>query len=541
MTAWRAFLVLTLALLVAGRGLTAEPAVGTELVYLGQTQLLRVRVRVDLEGQPLEARWRDALQRLFCYLDRNDDGFLDRDEASRAPTPLRSRQLGWGYFFAAPPTSNEWLLPPGNSATTRLSFNQMLAQYERHGCGPLHVAVAVSPTSALLTRGLLRHLDTNRDGTIDAAEGQFLEKALSTLDHNADELIAPAELVDGMVYPGIRTNRLLTSLTAATSVSPKDTTSNFLLLPASEQNDAWTRTVLQRRDRNGDHHLDHAEAGLTGAVFKPLDANGDGLLDHTELLAWHRLPPDRELHIQLGQGTDAVLDWQAFPAGPRQKIAGEFLQVPLEKTRVTIAAAATSLSADYEAAQRTARQRFQEADSNKDGVLDPTEAKQSTFPALTLHFPLADRNSDNKLSLTEWNAWLDLQGHFVRGQVTLTILDQGAGLFEVLDADRDGQLSIQELRGGWSRLKESGCVVQDRVDLQRLPQQLFWAVSQGQVRWPIALTRHSGPDWFRAMDRNGDGVVSRSEFSGPPEAFTRLDRNGDGLLTADEADAAKGK
>ncbi len=36
-------------------------------------------------------------------------------------------------------------------------------------------------------------------------------------------------------------------------------------------------------------------------------------------------------------------------------------------------------------------------------------------------------------------------------------------------------------------------------------------------------------------DRDGDGVVSRSEFSGPADHFDKLDTNGDGTIQKSEA------
>jgi Ca2+-binding EF-hand superfamily protein len=46
-----------------------------------------------------------------------------------------------------------------------------------------------------------------------------------------------------------------------------------------------------------------------------------------------------------------------------------------------------------------------------------------------------------------------------------------------------------------------------------------------------------GPMWFRKMDRNGDGDVSRSEFIGTREAFDRIDTDHDGLISLEEAEA----
>jgi hypothetical protein len=43
------------------------------------------------------------------------------------------------------------------------------------------------------------------------------------------------------------------------------------------------------------------------------------------------------------------------------------------------------------------------------------------------------------------------------------------------------------------------------------------------------------PGKFREDDADGNGVVSRTEFSGPPDHFDRLDTNGDGAIEESEA------
>jgi hypothetical protein len=40
------------------------------------------------------------------------------------------------------------------------------------------------------------------------------------------------------------------------------------------------------------------------------------------------------------------------------------------------------------------------------------------------------------------------------------------------------------------------------------------------------------------MDRNGDGEVSRKEFTGPAELFDKLDLDKDGFISSEEAQRA---
>jgi hypothetical protein len=117
----------------------------------------------------------------------------------------------------------------------------------------------------------------------------------------------------------------------------------------------------------------------------------------------------------------------------------------------------------------------------------------------------------------------------------------------LIDTNSDGQICVREMRNAWARLKvyEPGggdfitrAALKPHATIRLVHgNRAEQAIARANYN-PIARPTNKGPLWFRRMDRNNDGDVSRSEFLGRPEEFDKLDTDHDGLISVEEAEAA---
>jgi hypothetical protein len=105
----------------------------------------------------------------------------------------------------------------------------------------------------------------------------------------------------------------------------------------------------------------------------------------------------------------------------------------------------------------------------------------------------------------------------------------GPGRFQNLDKDGDGKVSRGEWDGRpavFSMIDADGDGFITREEAQRFRP----AAAANAPAGPPAIAAR-----LKAMDKDGDGKVSRDEFTGRPPMFDRIDKNKDGFIDQEEA------
>lgn len=501
-----------------------------ELLLLTPEKLTRVGLRVEVNGRAVSAIWDEAFERLAAYHDRNGDGALDEAEARRLPSPFALRQLLWGLSapYSGPPVPWKELDRDGDG---KVVSAELAAYYRSRGVGHLTVGVGRPRATDAMTTALLKAIDSNGDGRVTEGEWKAAADALRKFDRNDDELIGPGELVPRTSYPGALGAILLSHPGSGSKPAPELDGLPLIVLPADPTDTHWAAVIVSRQDRDGDGRLSTREAGLSADEFTALDADQDGRLSPDELAAWRKTPCPGWYAVRLGKRPE---DRPAVEPSGKEAIP--------DRLRFDVRADEGKMPGMVATARKDFLDRFADADADTDGTVVEADLAKREQAVLKQLVPAADRNGDGKLSREELVAWLDLQDQVAAGHVLVTVLDHGAGLFELLDVDHDGALSVPELRRAWDRVKEVGCVTDaGKFEAAKLPRHLLLTVARGHPVHPLPSARHGGPAWFLAMDRNSDGYVSRREFTGTAETFDKFDLDRDGFISPQEAVPLKKK
>jgi Ca2+-binding EF-hand superfamily protein len=570
-----------------GGGKASDKADAQDFVFFAESRPVLIRVHVRIDGESLDAAWQDFVGQVFKYLDTDGDGVLSKEEAERTP-PAAVLFNGGGFFGNGVQSPSMAALDTDRDG--KVSKEELMAYYRKNGGAPFQVQGAVSAdaqtlrlqarlvampggqgaaSSDALNEALFKLLDTNRDGKLSKEELAAAPQILAKLDEDDDEMVTAQEILPGAGASG---GGLGFAVVARPIPAAGAQPANPLVMPIIP-GESGANLVRQLRTRYGPKDqaqdgkkLTRKDLGLDAATFERLDADGNGELDAEELARFADRPADLEVIVRIGRRDPR--EPAAEVVAPKEK--GAALADAVHTTKegsVTIQLGNTRI--DLRAADRGRQQpitvqqlrqqyvmQFKAADRDNNGYLDMTEAQQSPF--FRGVFKLMDRDGDGKLFEKEMLAYLDamqeLQVKALASCASLGVADQGKGLFDLIDTDHDGRLSVRELRNAVKLIEQldrdsDGCIGRGEI-----PRNYAVTVQQG-TGGPVALGQYlvvngnfaqpnrpapqptRGPLWFRKMDRNHDGDVSRREFLGTDEEFKRIDTDGDGLISADEAEA----
>jgi Ca2+-binding EF-hand superfamily protein len=446
---------------------------------------------------------------------------------------------------------------------------EFLNYYRRSVGGPAQLAAAPGTGLAAnaLTETVFKALDTDKDGKLSKAELMAAEKVLHKYDQNDDEVITTAELLQtpaAFAPPGVAMPQGPYPRPTPLSDSP------FVLVPREEapkritERLAIAKDLLARYDKDKDGKLSPSEIGLPKEIFDRYDADKDGAWNAMEVVRWMVFAPDLEVTVRLGRvgEQDGLLDI-ASPGGAGaasalavQKAAVNALSLGLNDALISLIRAPQAL--DYgnltDAVFQGYDQQFLMIDKDDKRYITRQQTGDGNNPALYQAFPIIDRDGDGKLTEEELRAWVALATESAGCIPTISVADNGRALFELLDVNNDGRLTLRELRGAWARLAPYDHDGDGAISREEIPQQFQLtvvesgvdpnvfqqqvAMGQPQVAQPPQPARiERGPLWFRKMDVNGDGDVSPREFLGSLEDFKRIDTDGDGLISVEEAEA----
>lgn len=530
-----------------------------QLLFLSRSHPVRVELRMTGTTGTLAERWETNLKNLFAAFDRDGDGFLNRYEAERIFSKTEFRQMvQGGYAFRG---QGQGTVPTLDALDRDgdgwVGFEEFADYYEADVAALLRPRLMAVPNynqqADAITPELFARFDADGDGKLTEQELKNAERLILALDADEDECVTAAEIlaspvlkklagVGGGAMPTMPAMPGMPGPDGRPTAGTPDFQSHLGTLPGSV-----VQQVVKKYDRNNDFELTRDEIGFDKAAFDRLDKNKDGKLTATELDVWRSGPAD--LVATLIVGTDTAES--SITVTPEKGIPTVVVATDGGRAILLVGTQTVEL-APYRVPEYSRQQR-----ANPYAYVFPagkeflTEADlsgpQNQF--LRVLFEPADFDSDGKLTRAEFDRYFALQR--ATGELGMTVghATRVPNLFQLIDQNGDGKLSARELRTAYSRLipmEPTGgkavtrAILQPSVALRAGPTQTanYDQTLYGQAANPNAVVAPTkGPLWFRKMDRNGDGDVSRAEFLGTKEQFDAIDLDKDGLITLAEAEA----
>lgn len=536
----------------AGQPLSRETH---KVLYLADSGIIVIQMEIQIEGQSPNQRFEAFVDSLMSTLDKDKDGVVTVDEAKgKILTAREAQQMQLAPTDTNPPD----LSPDVSPKDGKISRAELLAYFKRIGVLPFSVRFQqrgqdVDPNTGMANQAgeapLFDRLDINGDKKLSVEELTNALEVLRKLDRDGDETISVAELQPLAAQPRA-VNRAMNNNAPAQPIP-------FVSLASGESIQKLIRRVIDKYDsadaaKSGvpslstrNQKLSPRELGWSDEEFAKFDVDGDGQLDFTELRQFiSSLEPTLELVIDV---TDGKVQPLGASAAKIRMTADGAANLQFGAAQISILALPAPAKYDAEVAIKPL---FMAADADANGYLEKSEAPDGSLYGAT--FADLDIDKNGKLYLDEILDYMKPRLDAARSRVELTIVEQGRTLFDILDSDRDGRLAHREVRSVADKLAlwdtdDDGQLSESEIPLQfrmvaaqaSLPNLGFRPDVGGPNQRGRRESRAAGPVWFRKMDRNSDGEISRREFLGDLDLFEKLDLNHDGAIELSEALQAK--
>ncbi|MBI1314918.1 hypothetical protein GC176_26795 [bacterium] len=509
-----------------------EPATIHRLIYLGTSGPLFLKLQLTIDGQPISEFRHAFAARQFSQFDKDGNGSLAPEEAAQVPAFDRSTSH-------AAVLGDDWKSLDVTPQDGQLSLSEVTDHYEAF-MGPAF-SLTRRVQDRLLDVDLLGELDADHDRSVSETELKSGPEALRLLDLDDDETISAAELAP-LSDPAGRP-AFVTETEDSQQAYP------FVLLEADANLVAIAEQILRQYDRspadggepgggaagNGaasDGELSTSEIPASFAHLVRFDADGSKSLSISELVAALQQP-----------GNDLSVTAE-MPKFGRPRITQPELPDRSIDFSVKRGAAVMSDTISF------FRIQFLRVDADRNRYLDAQEFGGLNLEGAT--FEVVDRNGDGQVIVDEIVSYLDERASLGRLRVIMRVDLQRRSLFEILDSDSDLRLTRREFLLGPERIAEFDKNHNRALDASEIESRYRVTIElaqpglipNSQMTMQQASTNPrlqeavSGPEWFRRMDLNRDGEVSRREFLGSVNDFARFDADRDGALTADEAQTA---
>jgi Ca2+-binding EF-hand superfamily protein len=540
---------------------------GHKIAYLGDRGPILIELHLHINGRPLRVAYAALMRKLFDYLDRDGDGVLSAKEAVAVPS---ATVLSNPLFIARGrlPGIQQRIRADEDGKVTRAA---LAAYYRQSGLPPLQISRgALQPNQFVLVRGvggedttaekltdrLFALLDTNKDGKLSRKELEAAPEVLGKLDIDEDEMLTAAEVMGeaGGTDPYGVAVRVVGRAQMGVPSSPLHVVND------GGDDPALGRALLQRYAKKGATSVQASALGLSKESLAILDREGNGTLTPAQLARFGKLPANVTLTVHLGNRGDrpmvSMKGDKPLPAGFKAKVTDEGVTLQLGRSRLDLGGAKASGRRVQINIRDQIKNLFLRSDRDNKGYVERKDLGRGN--TIFDSFDLIDRDGDGKITEKELLAWFDqldsLRKLADRSSVSISVSNEGKGLFELLDTNRDGKLSVRELRNA-PKLLERLAISDDSLAREDVPRHYRASIALGPNGGQDPLARQvvnvalrgdpravrgepqRGPLWFQKMDRNRDGDVSRNEFLGTDEQFKMIDTDGDGLISVAEAEA----